>query len=89
MANPKIKVTMTFTTELELTPDLYPNCKNIEEMMAEEKKFFSNYRLIIHEYLPGEDDLQYNFTIEEVKWYSLFYPKRILDILILSTRRKT
>ena len=67
MPNPKIKVTMTFTTELELTPELYPNCKTIEEMIAEEKKFFSNYRLIINEYLPGEDDLQYSFKIEEVK----------------------
>ncbi|HBF40037.1 MAG TPA: hypothetical protein DDW50_22375 [Firmicutes bacterium] len=67
MPNTKIKVTMTFTTELELTPDLYPDCKTIPEIINEEKKFFSDYRLIINEYLPGEDDLQYTFKIEEVK----------------------
>lgn len=67
MQNTKIKVTMTFTTELELNPELYPNCKDVQEIINEEKKFFSDHRLIINEYLPGEDDLEYSFTIEKVE----------------------
>ncbi len=44
MQNTKIKVTMTFTTELELNPDLSPNCKDVQEIINVERKFFSDYR---------------------------------------------
>ena len=57
---------MTFTTYLELDRQLYPGC-TAQEMIADERRNFSNRHWVMQKYFDGNNILEYSYKIEEVK----------------------